>query len=322
MLDVTDAEALRIHPWLPLLRMPDGQIRLHGSETNGAVPHDAAAAVMAAARHVTTTGSMPRTDSGSATDMRILTAAGAVVPRAGLARAAAAGRPIERAFLSRHIRISADPAADDGGGADAEGGADTEGAAAERVVQRTRRPVRLGGPPSLTQELTAALSACGIPLAESPRGDLPALVVHVGRPTATDIHHWMTAGTPHLIVSPRSTSVRVGPLVQPGVTVCLQCLHLARAQRDPMWPWVSERLSHCPIPQPDPVVMVAAAALAVRAVVAFVETGENPLARAYWVADLDDPMPERVPVARHPECGCWWPTLRDAMSDDSAEPGH
>ncbi len=310
MLDVTEAEALRIHPWLPLLRMPDGQVRLHGSETNGAVPHDAAAAVIAAARHVTTTGAMPRTDSGSATDMRILTAAGAVVPRAGLARAAAAGRPIERAFLSRHIRSSADPAADAG----------ADGAGPERVVQRTRWAVHLSGPPSLTQELAAALSVCGIPLAESHRGDPPTLVVHVGRPTATDIHHWMTAGTPHLIVSPRSASVRVGPLVQPGVTVCLQCLHLARAQRDPMWPWVSERLSHCPIPQPDPVVMVAAGALAVRAVVAFVEIGDNPLARAYWVADLDDPVPERVPVARHPECGCWWPTLRDAMSDDSAEP--
>lgn len=286
---MADTEALRLHPWLPLVRLPDQTVRIHGSETAGVVPAGTATAVLGTARRVATTGSAQPAHSAAQT----LTQAGVIVARDRVARAAAAGRHIERAFLSRHVR---DPA-----------GADV-------VVRRSDWIVRLTGDGPLTDEVTGALVACGLSVTSGNRPDpRPGIAVHVGRPSAAAIHDWMAAGTPHLIVSARPTSVRVGPLVQPAVTACLQCLHLARTERDPSWPWLAERLTHCPIAQPDPLLTLAAASLAARVIVGFVEAAQDRSADCYWVTDLDDPVPRRRSVARHPACGCWWPLLKEEM---------
>src|SRR6202042_974828 len=43
---------------------------------------------------------------------------------------------------------------------------------------------------------------------------------------------------PHLAVCAREAIGMVGPLVRPGVSACLRCLDLARADRDPGWPLI------------------------------------------------------------------------------------
>lgn len=291
---MTATEGLRLHPWLPLLRLPDQTLRIYGSETRGAVPAAMAGELLAVARDLSRTGAIPGT--GAAT--RILSGAGALVSRDRVGGAAALGRPVERAFLSRHVR---DPDA------------------ADRVLCRDDWAVRITGAAPLTQDVERALTDCGLRVSHRSRAHRRTIAVHVGRPNAAAIHEWMASGTPHLVVSPRPASVRVGPLVVPGATACLQCLHLARAQRDRGWPWLCERLSHCPIPHPDPVIGLAAVSLTARMVVGFVEAAQDAMGGCYWVADLDDPVPRRRPVARHPECGCWWP-VPSAISSGTPQP--
>lgn len=170
----------------------------------------------------------------------------------------------------------------------------------------------MSGDATLTAEVAQILSSCGLSMS-APRtpATTDELVVHIGHVGAVDVHRWMTTGTAHLVISPRAATVRVGPLVQPGTTACLQCLHLARSERDPSWPWVSERLSRTPCPRPDPLVVLHAGVLAARAAIGWAEQGHNVLAGSYWVVDLDDPTTASRAVTRHPQCGCWWPLLSD-----------
>lgn len=50
------------------------------------------------------------------------------------------------------------------------------------------------------------------------------------------------ARQPHLHVHCRDGRVVVGPTVLPGLTSCLRCADLFRAQRDPRWPFVAAQL--------------------------------------------------------------------------------
>jgi bacteriocin biosynthesis cyclodehydratase domain-containing protein len=67
---------------------------------------------------------------------------------------------------------------------------------------------------------------------------------------------------PHLAVSAREAIGTVGPLVRPGVSACLRCLDLRRADLDPAWPLILAQLARR---QADPVACDAALAAAVAA---------------------------------------------------------
>jgi len=54
---------------------------------------------------------------------------------------------------------------------------------------------------------------------------------------------------PHLPVVFGDESVRVGPLVRPGVGACVRCLHLARRDREPAWPVIAAQLAGTRAPQ-------------------------------------------------------------------------
>jgi hypothetical protein len=56
-------------------------------------------------------------------------------------------------------------------------------------------------------------------------------------------------GVPHLPVVFGDESVRVGPLVRPGVGACVRCLHLARRDREPAWPVIAAQLAGTRAPQ-------------------------------------------------------------------------
>ena len=275
------ASHLRLHPWLPVLVDPSGRVRLRLDHFSQPLPRDLTTAVTASARHVRATHTAPDDGPG----WRTLVAAGHVVDSDDVARSAAAGGDaLVRAHLSRHA-VNPDQAG--------------------RVRRRAAQRVAVTGPDALVEPIAAALTACGVPL--SGPGVTPTLVVHVGRPNASTIHDWMLTGVPHLVVIPRAAAIRVGPLVDPGVSACLQCLSLARSEQDASWPLLAERLARLPVPTPDALLVGSAAPLAARAVVEWAETAGAALMGSYWVVGLDDPVPRRVPVARHPTCGCWWP---------------
>jgi len=68
----------------------------------------------------------------------------------------------------------------------------------------------------------------------------------------------------HLAVSAGEAIGAVGPLVRPGITACLRCTHLTRADKDPSWPLILAQLAGRQ-PQPAACDAVLAAAVAAQA---------------------------------------------------------
>lgn len=131
-----------------------------------------------------------------------------------------------------------------------------------------------------------------------------------------DLH---TARVPHLPVRIRDGAGLVGPMVIPGVTACLICADLHRADRDPAWPALSAQLRDV-IGTADRPTVLATAALAlgqVHRVIAGVRAGTA----SGTVTDTSDPPPPEFGISweidvgsgairarrwpRHPLCGCW-----------------
>ena len=52
----------------------------------------------------------------------------------------------------------------------------------------------------------------------------------------------MRAGVAHLAVTAEEAIGIVGPMVRPGQTSCLRCLHLTRSDLDPAWPLILAQL--------------------------------------------------------------------------------
>ena len=126
---------------------------------------------------------------------------------------------------------------------------------------------------------------------------------------ATVRHH------PHLLVTVRETTAVVGPLVRPGRTPCLRCMHLARADRDPHWATLTAQLtgSSRAVESCDVVLATIAAALTVGQVLAAVDVPDAKPATVGGVLEigLDDGQLRRRSIAPHPSCGC-------GAGDDSA----
>ena len=96
----------------------------------------------------------------------------------------------------------------------------------------------------------------------------------VGHQSPDQVAELLRLRLPHLAVSVREAIGIVGPLVQPGVTACLRCLDLARAERDPAWPLI---LAQLPAGWMDPTADDAVLATAVAA-----QAAAQALAFADW----------------------------------------
>ena len=114
--------------------------------------------------------------------------------------------------------------------------------------------------------------------------------------------------TPHLLVVVRETTASIGPLVQPGVTACLRCLHLARADRDPHWAALSAQLAGGgrEVEACDIVLATLAASLAAAQALAHVDGDRHRVSIVNGVLqfDLADGRLRRRSVPPHPACGC------------------
>jgi hypothetical protein len=184
--------------------------------------------------------------------------------------------------------------------------------AATALERRSSTPVAVMAPDGW-QALPAALADLAIPTSATP--DTAAAAVVVGRAGFAQISALMRKGLPHLAVVPRTRTVRVGPLVVPSRTACLQCLHLARCERDRRYPALALRLEHWAAPQPDPVLVQQTALLAARLIAGLLDAGPtelDSLGGRYWTVAADRPDVQPTPVARHPLCDCWWEPLAAA----------
>jgi hypothetical protein len=136
--------------------------------------------------------------------------------------------------------------------------------------------------------------------------DLAALATH------------LRDGQAHLVVELAETLGRVGPLVRPGATPCVRCLHLHRRDRDGAWPLVAAQLS-TPAPGTPAADAGLCAALAGQAALAALSAldvvGPGGAAPAPTGTRWDGTVWElALPTGQlrarrwpaHPECGCGW----------------
>ena len=135
----------------------------------------------------------------------------------------------------------------------------------------------------------------------------------------------MATGIPHLSVVVREASVLVGPLVVPGVTPCLRCVDLWRADADERWGVVVAQLAARARPRGPEESSLAAVAGSLAAAQALAHLdGRVPTVRG---AGLEVSLPEAVPRVRswtmHPDCGCGAipPSGRGEAPPEIAPPG-
>ncbi len=134
---------------------------------------------------------------------------------------------------------------------------------------------------------------------------LPRLVLLVGeRVIAPDDHlPLIRRDLPHLPVVFGDDAATVGPLVVPGETACLRCIHLSRRDSDAAWPAIAAQLADQPAAQRPARTELEAAIAAMRMADDLLagRAVDDGVAR---VIPYDGSKPDRLRHRPHPECGC------------------
>jgi hypothetical protein len=119
----------------------------------------------------------------------------------------------------------------------------------------------------------------------------------------------LAADVPHLPVVLRAADALVGPFVEPGLSPCLRCLDLHRADADPAWPVVLAQLTAAARAGRTSCAATAALAavtggIVVAEVLAHLD-GERPATRgAQYTIALPRAVPVRESWPAHPAGGC------------------
>jgi len=122
----------------------------------------------------------------------------------------------------------------------------------------------------------------------------------------------MRGGVAHCVALVRETTGVLGPFVLPGITPCLRCLDLTRAEADPAWPALLAQLvaagrSAPPsAPAADSTLTALIGAWATAELLAYISGLATATTGATVEIPLTHPVPERREWAVHPGCGCGW----------------
>ncbi len=137
---------------------------------------------------------------------------------------------------------------------------------------------------------------------------LPDLAILVGY-QQPELAGWlMRAGVAHLAVTAEEAIGIVGPMVRPGQTSCLRCLHLTRSELDPAWPLILAQLvgRTASLPACDAALAAAVAAQAAVQALAFLD--RDPLHAPAENGTLELALPDwqwhRRTWPPHPACAC------------------
>lgn len=122
-------------------------------------------------------------------------------------------------------------------------------------------------------------------------------------------------GMPHLHVGLTAEAVVVGPLVVPGETSCLRCVHLHRRDRDPHWPlravqWAHRHEGRCTVPPTSLTTWAIYAAVTLVSVWCDARLGhrsDDLWRNTAFRLPAHSLVPEREGRPEHPLCGCTWP---------------
>jgi hypothetical protein len=151
----------------------------------------------------------------------------------------------------------------------------------------------------------AAPEADTTPLPAGERADLTVLAVD-GPVAAERLQALHADDAPHLLVTLGIDSGVVGPLVLPGLTSCVRCTDLHRADRDPAWAALSVQLTVGRRYGPASSVTVASilAGVAGQQALAFLDGGEPDCLDATLEIRLPDYRVRRRSWPPHPDCDC------------------
>ena len=123
-------------------------------------------------------------------------------------------------------------------------------------------------------------------------------------------HDLMADDVPHYPVAVSGSFSRIGPVIIPGSTPCLDCLDLRETDRDRAWPALVDqvRLRHPNSRAQDSALATLSSAVAVREIVEFLDRKDEDQStekvHGYNEFRASDVGPTFVPLARHPLCGC------------------
>ena len=117
---------------------------------------------------------------------------------------------------------------------------------------------------------------------------------------------------PHLAVASWGDRGVVGPMVLPGITGCLRCRDLHRADADSAWPRVAVQRRRPRTPPVHSALAHVVAAWSALQVIALIEAGIGtqesiPTAGAAMIFTLPGGAPRSESRPAHPLCGCLWP---------------
>lgn len=146
------------------------------------------------------------------------------------------------------------------------------------------------------QDAVAAPSLCAAPL---------AIVVghYVLDPEFFGL--WLRRDIPHLPLVYGDTSVRIGPLIEPGVGPCLYCLERHRTDADPAWAAIAPQLWGRRSTAETPFLASEAATLAARIAERRLAGGVTPGAVATSsTIDAATGATRRRRHVQHPDCSC------------------
>ncbi|HEY2078639.1 MAG TPA: TOMM precursor leader peptide-binding protein [Streptosporangiaceae bacterium] len=156
----------------------------------------------------------------------------------------------------------------------------------------------------------SGLAAAG-PASGAQRASPADLLLLVGRPSLDEATELLRSRQPYLAVYADEAIGVVGPLVRPGVSACLRCIDLAKAQNDPAWPLILAQLadrsadpSGC-----DAVLATSVAAQAAAQALAFADRSQLPHAAVNATLELVLPSWQwrRRSWLPHPACICGSP---------------
>lgn len=134
----------------------------------------------------------------------------------------------------------------------------------------------------------------------------PDLVIAVssGEPSRHVLANAASCGITHLVVVLDGDVVRLGPLVVPGRTPCVECLDLHRAGWDPTWPALLPQFGRPVALGVSPLTQYAAVA-EIAAEVARFAAGERPrTATQILTVEADRTVTAVASPGLHPRCPC------------------
>ena len=162
-----------------------------------------------------------------------------------------------------------------------------------------------------TTELSKEISLLPLERTESaselePEFSEQNLKIHFGEIDSAVRAHWMSAGQQHLIISEVSAALlRMGPIVQPGLSPCNRCVELTEIGQSEIGP---EILRTGAIQSELPVIAGHyISSLAASIILQLIDTGTCDLMGSVLDVDLLSLCnAKHISITRHPSCGCSW----------------